>query len=140
MLIVWPAVSAVEKVVGLAGFMIIQVFIATFSPAQGERNQMVNTKFTRPVNEMPMSNRQCCPISRSFGRARVRVKETKACGREIPSLHLSIFRCRAKSIFSLSCPPIGAGMWKEGDMDYYSNYVRRCLLSGGGVSIQRVAK
>ena len=44
------------KVVGLTGFVIIHVFIASFSPAQGERNQMVNTKFTRPVNEMPMSN------------------------------------------------------------------------------------
>ena len=40
---------------GLTGFVIIHVFIASFSPAQGERNQMVNTKFTRPVNEMPMS-------------------------------------------------------------------------------------
>ena len=47
-----------EKVVGLTGFVIIHVFIASFSPAQGERNQMVNTKFTRPVNEMPMSNRE----------------------------------------------------------------------------------
>ena len=35
--------------------MIINVFIASFSPAQGERNQMVNAKFTRPVNVMPMS-------------------------------------------------------------------------------------
>ena len=26
------------------------------SPAQGERNQMVNAKFTRPVNVMPMSS------------------------------------------------------------------------------------
>ena len=40
---------------GLTGFVITYVFIALFSPAQGERNQMVNTKFTRPVNEMPMS-------------------------------------------------------------------------------------
>ena len=40
---------------GLTGFVIIHVFIASFSPVQGERNQMVNTKFTRPVNEMPMS-------------------------------------------------------------------------------------
>ena len=47
--------SAAEKVLGLTGFVIIHVFIASFSPAQGERNQMVNTKFTRPVNEMPMS-------------------------------------------------------------------------------------
>ena len=39
---------------GLTGFVIIHVFIALFSPAQGERNQMANTKFTRPVNEMPM--------------------------------------------------------------------------------------
>ena len=45
-----------EKVVGLTGFVIIHVFIASFSPAQGERNQMVDTKFTRPVNEMPMSS------------------------------------------------------------------------------------
>ena len=44
-----------EKVVGLTDFVIIHVFIASFSPAQGERNQMVNTKFTRPVNDMPMS-------------------------------------------------------------------------------------
>ena len=48
--------SQLEKVVGLTGFVIIHVFIASFSPAQGERNQMVNTKFTRPVNEMPMSS------------------------------------------------------------------------------------
>ena len=47
--------SGIEKVVGLTGFVIIHVFIALFSPAQGERNQLVNTKFTRPVNEMPMS-------------------------------------------------------------------------------------
>ena len=40
---------------GLTGLVIIHVFIASFSPAQGERNQMVNTKFTRPVNAMPMS-------------------------------------------------------------------------------------
>ena len=46
-----------EKVVALTGgFVIIHVFIAPFSPAQGERNQMVNTKFTRPVNAMPMSS------------------------------------------------------------------------------------
>ena len=45
----------VEKVVGLTGFVIIHVFIASFPPAQGERNQMVNAKFTRPVNVMPMS-------------------------------------------------------------------------------------
>ena len=48
---------------GLTGFVIIHVFIASFSPAQGERNQMVNTKFTRPVNAMPMSiwNKQLKP-------------------------------------------------------------------------------
>ena len=45
-----------EKVVGLTGFVIINVFIASFSSAQGERNQMVNAKFTRPVNAMPMSS------------------------------------------------------------------------------------
>ena len=50
------APSQVEKVVGLKGFVIIHVFIASSSPAQGERNQMVNAKFTRPVNAMPMSN------------------------------------------------------------------------------------
>ena len=33
--------------------MIIHVFIASFSPAQGGRNQMLNAKFTRPVNVMP---------------------------------------------------------------------------------------
>ena len=49
------SVSHLEKVVGLTGFVIIHVFIASFSPAQGERNQMVNAKFTRPVNAMPMS-------------------------------------------------------------------------------------
>ena len=38
--------------------MVIHLFIASFSPAQGERNEMVNTKFTRPVNEMPMSSDQ----------------------------------------------------------------------------------
>ena len=41
---------------GLTGFVIIPAFIASFSPAQGEHNQMVNAKFTRPVNAMPMSN------------------------------------------------------------------------------------
>ena len=45
-----------EKVMGSTGFEIILVFIASFSPAQGERNQMVNAKFTRPVNAMPMSS------------------------------------------------------------------------------------
>ena len=45
-----------EKAVELTGFAIIHVFIATFSPAQGERNQIVNAKFTRPVNEMPIFN------------------------------------------------------------------------------------
>ena len=45
-----------EKVIGLTGFVIIHVFIASFSPAQGECNQMVNAKFTRPVNVMPMSS------------------------------------------------------------------------------------
>ena len=40
---------------GLTGFVIIHVFIASFSPAQGERNQIVNAKLTRPVNAMPMS-------------------------------------------------------------------------------------
>ena len=40
---------------GLTGFVIIHVFIASISPAQGERNQMLNAKFTRPVNAMPMS-------------------------------------------------------------------------------------
>ena len=45
-----------EKVVGLTAFVIIHVFIASFSPAQGERDQMLNAKFTRPVNAMPMSN------------------------------------------------------------------------------------
>ena len=40
---------------GLTGFVIIHVFVASFSPVQGERNQMVNIKFTRPINEMPMS-------------------------------------------------------------------------------------
>ena len=43
---------------GLTDFVIIHVFIESFSPAQGERNQMVNTIFTRPVNEMPMSSQQ----------------------------------------------------------------------------------
>ena len=43
-----------EKVMGLTGFVIIHVFIASFSPAQGERNQIVDAKFTRPVNVMPM--------------------------------------------------------------------------------------
>ena len=52
-----------EKVVGLTGFVTIHVFIASFSPAQGECNQMVNTEFTRPVNGMPMSN---VNITRAF--------------------------------------------------------------------------
>ena len=47
----------IEKVVGLTGFVNIYVFIASFSPTQGERNQMVNVKFARPVNAVPMSNR-----------------------------------------------------------------------------------
>ena len=56
--------SLLEKVVGLTGFVIIHVFIASFSPAQGERNQMVNTKFTRPVNEMPMSTSEAVKSGR----------------------------------------------------------------------------
>ena len=51
-----------EKVVGLTGFVIIHVFIASFSPAQRERNQIVNAKFTRPVNAMPMSSMDCGSI------------------------------------------------------------------------------
>ena len=47
--------SVLVKVVGLTGFVIIHAFIASFSPAQVERKQIVNTKFTRPVNELPMS-------------------------------------------------------------------------------------
>ena len=49
-------VIRVDKAVGLTGFVIIHVFIASFSPAQGERNQMVNATFTRPVNAMPKSS------------------------------------------------------------------------------------
>ena len=51
-----------EKVVGLTGFVIIHAFIASFSPAQGERNQVVNAKFTRPFNEMPMSSTRLLTI------------------------------------------------------------------------------
>ena len=32
------------------------VYCVILSPAQGERNQMVNAKFTRPVNAMPISS------------------------------------------------------------------------------------
>ena len=46
---------SIEKVVGLTDFVFIHVFIASFSPAQGEGNQIIKTKFTRTVNEMPMS-------------------------------------------------------------------------------------
>ena len=52
--------SGVEKVEGLTGFVIIHVLIASFSPVEGERNQMVNAKFTRPVNAMPMSSAEGC--------------------------------------------------------------------------------
>ena len=57
--------SQLEIVVGLTGFVIIHVLIVSFSHAQGECNQMVDTKFTRPVNEMPMSspNRQTHSLS-----------------------------------------------------------------------------
>ena len=41
---------------GLTGFVIIHVLIASFSPAREECNQRVNTKFTRPVNAMPNRN------------------------------------------------------------------------------------
>ena len=51
-----PKAWEVEKVVGLTSFVIIHVFIASFSPPQGERNQMVNAKFTRPLNAIPMSS------------------------------------------------------------------------------------
>ena len=51
--------------------MIIHVSIVSFSPAKGERNQMVNPKFTRPVNAMPMSNRNW-----GSGVAGYRVNET----------------------------------------------------------------
>ena len=50
---------------GLTGFVIIHVFIASFSPAQGERNQMVNTKFTRPVNEISESSSTNVPYERT---------------------------------------------------------------------------
>ena len=48
--------NGLEKVVALTGFVMFHVFIASFSPARGERNQMVNTKFTKPVNAMLMSS------------------------------------------------------------------------------------
>ena len=51
-----PPPFRLEKVLGLTGFVIIHVFIMSFSPAQGERNQILNAKLTRPVNAMPMSN------------------------------------------------------------------------------------
>ena len=47
---------------GLTGFVIIHVFIASL---QGERNKMVSTKLSRPVNEMPMSTRDIKAISRN---------------------------------------------------------------------------
>ena len=56
-----------EKVVGLTGFVIIHVFFVSFSPAQGERHQMVNTKFTRPVTEMPMSSTDKLAYSDTLG-------------------------------------------------------------------------
>ena len=40
----------------LTGLMSILVFIAPFSLAQGDRNQCVNTEFTRPDNEIRKSN------------------------------------------------------------------------------------
>ena len=52
---------------GLTGFVIIHLFIASFSPAQGECNQMVNTEFTRPVNEMPMSSVRRMGSQRDIG-------------------------------------------------------------------------
>ena len=54
------------KVVGLTGFVIFHVFIASFSPAQGERNQIANANFTRPVNAMPMSNNRASQASLLF--------------------------------------------------------------------------
>ena len=39
----------------LTGLVSILVFIAPFSPAQGEHYQYVNTKFTRPVDEIRKS-------------------------------------------------------------------------------------
>ena len=45
---------------GLTGFVIIHVFIVSFSPAQGERNQILNAKFTKPVNAMPLSTSDAC--------------------------------------------------------------------------------
>ena len=41
---------------GLTGFVVIHVFIASFSPVKGEYNQIVNAKFTRPVKAMPISS------------------------------------------------------------------------------------
>ena len=69
----------VEKVVGLTGLVIIHAFIASFSPAQGKHNQMVNTKFTRPVNAMPMSNVYSLAFSLPPLRDAGRIRSTFEC-------------------------------------------------------------
>ena len=74
-----------EKVMGLTGSVIILVFIVSFSPAQGERNQMVSAKFTKPVNAMPMPTlesrlwaKNACRKLRESSELRVRATRAKA--------------------------------------------------------------
>ena len=43
---------------GLTDFVIIHLFIASFSPAQGDCNQMLNVKFTRTLMHKNPSSRK----------------------------------------------------------------------------------
>ena len=106
------------KVVGLTGFVTIHVFtrIASFCPVRGERNQMVNTKFTRPVNAMPMSTYYP-------RRPEVEAEMNRAGGR--PSLSRKIlfafgFLCRSRVrplIFLIALCGVGGGIRKIGGFD-----------------------
>ena len=104
---------------GLTGFVIIHVFIATFSPTPGERNKMV--KFTRPVNSMPMSTRYLCSLVRGDGKRNL---QSKSCigggdeiGREATSngwAHILLFKLRLRLVLWFNLTPL------------YQNQIRKC--------------
>ena len=85
---------------GLTGFVIIHVFIALFSPAQGEQNQTVNTKFTRPLNEMPMFN----PDIRHnlFRSCSIVILKGSEGGRELCESFYNVYSCNAALLSSMT--------------------------------------
>ena len=84
----------------MTGFVIIHVLIALFSPAQGEQNQTVNTKFTRPLNEMPMFN----PDIRHnlFRSCSIVILKGSEGGRELCESFYNVYSCNAALLSSMT--------------------------------------